>query len=82
MLLWSLADLLKTETKQVWVAQNLAKPTLQVKEGMRITESLTFVKAMTKYGEKIPQKTLEEATRLAKKSFSGNLRETFVVLKD
>jgi hypothetical protein len=82
MLLWSLADLLKTETRQVWVAQNLARPTLQVKEGGRIVESLTFVKAMTKYGDKVPKKTLEEATKLAKKTFSGNLKETFVVLED
>jgi hypothetical protein len=82
MLLWSLADVLKTQAREVWVAQNLARPMLQVKEGGRITESLTFVKAMIKYGDKVPKKTLEEATKLAKKNFSGNLRETFVVLED
>jgi hypothetical protein len=82
MLLWSLADILKTETKDVWVAQNQAKPTLQIKENGRITESLTFVKAMVKYGEKIPIKVIEEATKLAKKNFGGNLKETFIVLKD
>ncbi len=82
MLLWSLVDGLKTETREAWVAQNAAKPTLQVKENGRISESLTFVKAMTKYGDKIPKKTIEEATKLAKKNFTGNLKETFVVLED
>jgi hypothetical protein len=82
MLLWSLADILKTETRDVWVAQNQAKPTLQVKENGRISESLTFVKAMVKYGDKVPIKVIEEATKLAKKSFSGNLKETFIILKD
>jgi hypothetical protein len=82
MLLWSLVDGLKTETREAWVAQNASKPTLQVKENGRITDSLTFVKAMTKYGDKIPRKTIEEATKLAKKNFSGNLKETFVVLED
>ncbi len=82
MLLWSLSDVLKTDLKEVWVAQNAAKPTLQVKEGGRITESLTFVQAMVKYGEKIPKKTIEEATKLAKKNFGGNLKETFIVLND
>jgi hypothetical protein len=82
MLLWSLADGLKAETREAWVAQNSAKPTLQVKENGRIVESLNFVKAMTKYGNKIPKKTIEEATKLAKKNFAGNLKETFVVLTD
>jgi hypothetical protein len=82
MLLWSLADILKTETKDVWVAQNQAKPTLQIKEDGRIKESLTFVKAMVKYSEKVPIKVIEEATKLAKKNYGGNLKETFIILKD
>jgi hypothetical protein len=53
-----------------------------MKENGRITESLTFVKAMVKYGDKVPVKAIEEATKLAKKSFGGNLKETFVILKD
>ncbi len=82
MLLWSVAESIRTDTKESWINQNLPKPTLQVKEGGKIVESLCFVKTMKKYGDKIPKKTIDEATKLAKKNFSGNLKETFIVLKD
>jgi hypothetical protein len=82
LLLWAVADNIRAEGREVWVTQNSAKPSLQVKENGKVIESLTFVKAMAKYGEKIPQKALAEATKIAKKSFSGNLKKTFIILKD
>jgi hypothetical protein len=82
MLMWSVAENIRTDTKEAWINQNQPKPTLQVKEGGKIVESLCFVTTMKKYGDKIPKKTIDEATKLAKKNFSGNLKETFVVLKD
>jgi hypothetical protein len=82
MLMWSIADALKTDQNEVWINQNLAKPTLQIKEGGRITKTLSFVKTIAEYKDKIPQKTLDEATKVAKRSFAGNLEKTFLVLKD
>jgi hypothetical protein len=82
MILWSIADNLKSDTKEVWVSQNTSKPTLQVKEGGKIVENLSYVKAVTKYEDKIAKKTIDEATKIAKKNFAGNLKQTFVVLKD
>jgi hypothetical protein len=81
-LMWSVADALKTAQNEVWVNQNLAKPTLQIKEGGKITKTLSFVKVIAEYKDKIPQKTIDEATKLAKRSFAGNLEKTFLVLKD
>jgi hypothetical protein len=82
MILWSIADKLKSDKRDVWVSQNTSKPALQVKESGRIIENLSYVKAVNKYGDKIPSKTIEEATKIAKRSFSGNLKQTFVVLND
>jgi hypothetical protein len=82
MIMWSVADAIKTETKDCWINQNSAKPTLQIKEGGKITRTLSYVKVVTEYKDKIPQKTLDEATKLAKKHFAGNLEKTFIVLKD
>jgi hypothetical protein len=81
-LLWGVVDLLKSDDKQVWVNQAQAKPTLQVKEGGRIVKTLNFVTAMTEHGNKLPEKVIEEATKVAKKHFAGKLEKTFIVLKD
>jgi hypothetical protein len=81
-LMWSIADALKTNQNEVWINQNQAKPTLQIKEGGKIIKTLSFVKVITEYKDKIPQKALDEATKVAKKSFAGNLEKTFLVLKD
>ncbi len=75
-------DALKTDQNEVWINQTLAKPTLQVKEGGKITKTLSFVKVITEYKDKIPQKAIDEATKVAKKTFAGNLEKTFLVLKD
>jgi len=81
-LMWSVADALKTDQNEVWINQTLAKPTLQVKEGGKITKTLSFVKVIAEYKDKIPQKAIDEATKVAKKTFAGNLEKTFLVLKD
>jgi hypothetical protein len=81
-LLWGLSDVLKSDTRQVWVTQNNAKPTLQFKEGGRIVKNLSFVNAMHEYKDKIPQKSIDEAYKIARKQFSGKLEKTFIVLKD
>jgi hypothetical protein len=81
-LLWGVADALKSEGKDLWVTQNTPKPVLQIKEGGKITESLTFVKAMKLHKDKIEQKRLDEAKKLAKKWFAGNLEKIFIAIKD
>jgi len=81
-LMWAVADVIKTKAKEVWVNQVACKPTLQVKEGGRIVKSLGYIKTMQEYGDKIPKKTLEDVTKIAKKFFAGNLEKTFIVLKD
>jgi hypothetical protein len=81
-LMWGLCDAMKTKEKEMWVTQQAAKPVLQIKENGRITKSLSFVKAMTEFKDKIPEKTIEEATKVAKKHFFGKLEKTFIVLKD
>jgi hypothetical protein len=81
-LMWAICDVIKSTERECWVTQNLAKPTLQIKEGGRIIKSLTFVKAVNEYRDKIPAKAIEEATKIAKKHFSGKLEKTFIVLKD
>jgi hypothetical protein len=81
MLMWAVCDALKSNTIDCWVNQT-AKPTLQIKEGGKIVKTLTFVNAMVEYREKISRKAIEEATKLAKKGFAGNLEKIFIVIKD
>ena len=81
MLLWSITDAIKSDKKEVWVNQNANKPTLQVKEDGKV-RTLNFAKAMEEYKEKIPKKTIEEATKIAKRYFAGQIKKTFIVLKD
>jgi len=80
-LMWAVADVLKSKTRQVWVSQG-NKPTLQVKEGGKVVKSLTFVQTMGEYKEKIPKKTLEEVKKAASKLYGGHLEKTFIVIKD
>lgn len=80
--MWAVADAIKSNTKEVWVNQVSCKPTLQVKEGGRVVKSLGYLKTMVEYGDKIPQKKLDEIKKTASKFFSGNLEKTFIVLKD
>jgi hypothetical protein len=81
-IMWSIADNLKNDLRQVWVTQNSSKPVLQIKEGGKIVKTLTYVKAVSEYKDKIAQKALDEAKKLAQKSFEGNLEKTFLVIKD
>ncbi len=82
MLMWSVCDIIKTENREAWVNQQVPKPTLQIKEGGKIVKSLSFVKTIEEYKEKIPEKAIEEATKVAKKHYYGKLEKTFIVLKD
>ena len=82
MLMWAVADAIKSKTSEVWINQNTSKPTLQVKEGGKIIKTLSFVRTMNEYKDKIPKKAIEEATKIAKKTFGGQLEKTFIVIKD
>ena len=53
-----------------------------MKEGGKIIKTLTFVKTMHEYKDKITPKTIEDVTKVAKKTFAGQLKKTFLVLKD
>jgi hypothetical protein len=81
MLMWSVCDAIKSNTTDCWVNQT-SKPTLQIKEGGRIVKTLSFVNTMVEYKDKISRKTIDEATKLAKKGFAGNLEKIFIVIKD
>ena len=81
MLLWSITDAIKSDKREVWVNQNANKPTLQVKEDGKV-RTLTFSKAMEEYKDKIPKKTIDESTKIAKRYFAGQIKKTFIVLKD
>ena len=81
MLLWGITDSIKSDTREVWVNQNANKPTLQIKESGKV-KTLTFAKAMIDYKDKISKKTLEEATKVAKRYFTGQIKKTFIVISD
>ena len=80
-LMWGVADGIKSDTKEVWVNQHANKPTLQVKEAGKV-KTYTFAKAMEDFKEKIPKKTIDEATKIAKRYFAGHIKKTFIVLSD
>jgi len=81
MLLWGIVDALKPGNPDVWVSQNASRPTLQTKENGRV-KTLSFVKAMSVYGDRIPAKVIEEATKVGNKFYQGQLKKTFLILKD
>jgi len=81
MLLWGIVDSLKPTNPEIWVSQNASRPTLQVKENGKV-RTYTFVKAMDQFGSKIAKKTLEEATKIGNKFYKGQLKKTFIILKD
>jgi len=81
MLLWGIVDALKPNNQDVWVSQNASRPTLQIKENGKV-KTHSFVKAMTEYGDKIPAKVIEEATKIGNKFYQGQLKKTFLILKD
>jgi len=81
MLLWGIVDALKPTNPDIWVSQNASRPTLQIKENGKV-RTYTFVKAMDQLGSKIAKKTLEEATKIGNKFYKGQLKKTFLILKD
>ncbi len=80
-LMWAACDIIKNRTTEAWVNQT-TKPTLQIKEGGKIVKTLSFVDAMIEYKDRIPQKAIDEATKLAKKAFQGNVEKIFIAIKD
>ena len=83
-LMWSIADKIKDPAKgiEAWVTQNLNKPALQVKGEERFQRGYTFVNAMQKYGNRIDTKAKEEATKVARRFFQGQIEKVFIVIKD
>jgi len=84
LLMWALVDKIKDSKKGVdaWVNQSINKPTLQVKGEEKSQRSYTFVEAMTKYEDKLEDKAKEEALKLAKKFFAGQIEKVFMIIKD
>ena len=83
-LMWGLVDKLKNPLRGIdsWVNQSLNKPTLQVKGEERNQRSYTFVGAMLQYRDKLDDKTKEDALKLAKRFFPGQIEKIFIVIKD
>ncbi len=83
MLMWSIADSLKKrENKDSWVSQSSPKPTLMVKHSGTQIKTYSYIEAMSSYSEKIDAKVLEEAHKLARKFYYGQVEKIFLVLKD
>ncbi len=82
MLMWAVVDVLKREKKEGWVSQSSAKPALMVKQAGSNVKTYSFIEAMTSYGEKIDQKVLDEASKLANRFYYGQTEKIFIVLKD
>jgi hypothetical protein len=84
LLMWALVDKIKDPKKGVdaWVNQSINKPTLQVKGAEKNQRSYSFVEAMMKYEEKLEDKSKEEALKLAKKFFAGQVEKIFMVIKE
>jgi hypothetical protein len=81
-LLWGIADILKKDGKESWVSQSHPKPSLMVKETGNLIKTYGYIEAVLNYGEKIEDKTKEEATKLAKRFFYGQVERIFIILKD
>ena len=83
-LMWGLVDKLKNPLRGIdsWVNQSLNKPTLQVKGEERNQRSYTFVGAMLQYSDKLDDKTKDDALKLAKRFFPGQIEKIFIVIKD
>jgi hypothetical protein len=83
-ILWGIAEALKKEkNKDCWVTQGAPKPTLQIKQaGQTLVRSLSYIEAVTTYGDKIEQKVLDEARKLATRFFTGQVEKVFIIIKD
>ncbi len=84
LLMWALVDKIKNPKKGIdaWVNQSINKPTLQVKGEEKNQKSYTFVNAMLKYEDKLEEKAKEEALKLAKKFFQGQVEKVYIVIKE
>ena len=81
MLLWGIADYLKNEVVEAWVTQNSPRPVLQTKEGGRY-KTMSFIEAVQTYGDKIEEKIIKEANKIANKHFNSQAKKIFLILKD
>jgi hypothetical protein len=83
LLMWALVDKLKDAKKGVdsWVNQSLNKPTLHVKTD-KSQKTYTFVSAMQTYEKKLDNKPKEEALKLAKKFYPGQVEKIFLVISE
>ena len=82
--MWGAADKIKNPAKGIdaWVSQNFNKPMLQVKGEEKFQRGYTYVNAMVKYGDKIEAKTKEDALKIARRAFPGQVEKIFYILKD
>jgi hypothetical protein len=83
-LMWNVVDKIKDQEKGIdaWVNQSLNKPTLQVKGEEKNLQSHSFVTAMAKYKTKLDQKAKDEASKMARKFYPGQVEKIFIVIKD
>jgi hypothetical protein len=82
-LMWALVDKIKDPKKGIdaWINQSLNRPTLQIK-GEKTQKTYSFVQAMQKFKEKLEEKPKEEALKIAKKFFPGQVEKIFLVIKE
>jgi hypothetical protein len=83
-LMWAISEKLKDQAKGIdaWVTQNMTKPLLQVKGEERFQRGYSFVNAMVKYGSRIDDKAKEDALKLAKRFYPGQVEKIFIIIKE
>jgi hypothetical protein len=81
-LMWGVVDHFKKEKKEAWVSQSSPKPCLMVKQAGNMVKTYSFIETMMTYGDKIEEKVLNEATKLAHRFYYGQVEKVFIVLKD
>jgi hypothetical protein len=81
-IMWIIANKLKAEGKEAWVNMATSKPKLQVKGNKKFPTDYSFVAAVTKFKDQLPEEDLKEVTAQARKFFKGQCKQLFVVLKD
>jgi hypothetical protein len=81
-IMWIIANKLKAEGKEAWVNMATSKPKLQVKGDKKFPTDYSFVAAVTKFKDQLPEDDLKEVNAQARKFFKGQCKQLFVVLKD
>ena len=81
--LWAIAKNLKNDTTESWVSQGTTRPSLMFKpENLKYPRALSYVQAVTEFGDKVPRQELVAPANLANRFFRGEVERIFIILED